>query len=224
MRHSSNLNLALYDSTDKMSITGASDSLNHNMEIIDDEISKIKYGEISVTSFTSSPSSAEIGSTQNVTLSWTTNKTPSVQKIDGTAVSGNSTTKSGISSNTTFTYYAEGLNNNATKTASITFLPKLYYGNASSPASIDSSFVLSLTGVLSASRAKRFTLTAGNGEYIWFATPTRYGTPAFKVGGFTGGFSLVATIEHTNESGYAENYYVYRSDNKNLGITEISVE
>lgn len=35
MRQTDNLGLALYDSTDKMNITGAENSLNHNMELID---------------------------------------------------------------------------------------------------------------------------------------------------------------------------------------------
>lgn len=40
MRQTTNLGLALYDTTDKMNITGAENSLNHNMELIDTEIAK----------------------------------------------------------------------------------------------------------------------------------------------------------------------------------------
>lgn len=40
MRQTTNLGLALYDTTDKMSITGAENSLNHNMELIDAEMAK----------------------------------------------------------------------------------------------------------------------------------------------------------------------------------------
>ena len=35
MRNTDNLGLALYDASDKMSITAADNSLNHNMELID---------------------------------------------------------------------------------------------------------------------------------------------------------------------------------------------
>lgn len=41
MRKTANLGLSLYDASDKMSITGESDSLNHNMELIDNEIHTI---------------------------------------------------------------------------------------------------------------------------------------------------------------------------------------
>lgn len=45
MRQTSNLGLALYDSEDKMNITGAENSLNHNMELIDEAIHNIPAGE-----------------------------------------------------------------------------------------------------------------------------------------------------------------------------------
>ena len=38
MKQTNNLGLMLYDSTDKMSITASTNSLNHNMEIIDQAI------------------------------------------------------------------------------------------------------------------------------------------------------------------------------------------
>lgn len=38
MRQTSNLGLALYDTTDKMNITGAENSLNHNMELLAEHI------------------------------------------------------------------------------------------------------------------------------------------------------------------------------------------
>ena len=41
MKQSSNLGLALYDKTDLMNITGLENSLNHNMELIDSEISQL---------------------------------------------------------------------------------------------------------------------------------------------------------------------------------------
>lgn len=40
MRQTENLGLALYDTTDKMNVTGPENSLNHNMELIDSELAK----------------------------------------------------------------------------------------------------------------------------------------------------------------------------------------
>ena len=53
--------------------------------------------------------------------------------------------------------------------------------------------------------------------------PTRFGVPKFTVGGFEGGFSLVATIDFTNSSNYTEPYNIYKSENSNLGNTTVNV-
>ena len=45
MKHSSKLGLALYDKTDLMNITGLENSLNHNMELIDSEISQLSQNK-----------------------------------------------------------------------------------------------------------------------------------------------------------------------------------
>ena len=44
MRRTENLGLSLYDASDKMNITGAENSLNHNMQLIDDAVKN--YNEI----------------------------------------------------------------------------------------------------------------------------------------------------------------------------------
>lgn len=46
MKQSSNLGLALYDKTDLLNITGLENSLNHNMELIDSEISQLSTNKI----------------------------------------------------------------------------------------------------------------------------------------------------------------------------------
>lgn len=42
MKQTTNMGLALYEKTDKMNVTGTTNSLNHNMEIIDTAINGIK--------------------------------------------------------------------------------------------------------------------------------------------------------------------------------------
>lgn len=112
-----------------------------------------------------------------------------------------------------------------TKTATVQFLNGVYYGAAEAPAEIDSAFLLGsgFTKTLSASRVGSFTADAAAGKYIWYALPASMGKCAFKVGGFDGGFALVATIQFTNASGHTESYYVYRSDNAGLGTTAVTV-
>ena len=73
MRQSSNLGLALYDKTDLMNITGIENSLNHNMELIDSEISQLSQNKAatpkSVSVTLAAASWDSIALTQTVTVS-----------------------------------------------------------------------------------------------------------------------------------------------------------
>lgn len=71
-------------------------------------------------------------------------------------------------------------------------------------------------------RARTITVTAGLGEYIIYAYPSRLGTATFYVG-FEGGFQPPETVSVTNSAGFTEDYYVYRSTNANLGTTIVTV-
>ncbi len=203
---------------------------------VDNIVGDIVYAPISITALSVSPNQAEMGSTvTSATLTWTLSKTPYSMDIDGDAVSGTSTrtaTLTGLSiiANKTWTLTATDAGSasnspaTATKTVSLTFLNRVYYGAAAVPANFNSAFLLGLSGKdLASGKAKTFTVSAGSGQYIWYAVPKRFGTCAFNVGGFDGGFSLIGTLQHTNASGYTEDYYVYRSDNAALGSTTVKV-
>ena len=199
-----------------------------NITSIQKEIADLKYSAISITSFTNNKNIVEMGSTvTSVILNWTTNKIPTTITLDNVSIDKTlkTTTLSNqtIKSNKTFTLKAiDERNATATKTTAITFYNGIYYGAAAS-ATIDSSFILKLTKSLQSTKAKTFDCTTGSGQYIWFCVPTRYGTPAFNVGGFDGGFSKISTLQFKNASGYTESYDVYKSDNANLGSKTVKV-
>ena len=94
---------------------------------------------------------------------------------------------------------------------------------AADSSDFDSGFILGLTKGLQGSKAKTFTVNAAASQHIYYAIPTRYGTPSFKVGGFEGGFAKAATIDFTNASGYEESYDIWKSDNAGLGSTTVVV-
>jgi hypothetical protein len=79
------------------------------------------------------------------------------------------------------------------------------------------------TSAISDTKGRSFTVTAAAGEYIIYALPKRLGTVEFWSGGFLGGFQSPETVSVTNSKSFAEDYYVYRSDNSGLGLTTISV-
>ena len=109
------------------------------------------------------------------------------------------------------------------KTTSITFYNGVYYGAKAAPETYDSAFILSLSKELRADKRPSFSANAGEGQYLYYCLPERMGACSFTVGGFTGGFSLVDTIEFTNASGFTERYRIYKSNNANLGDTSVTV-
>lgn len=124
-----------------------------------------------------------------------------------------------ISTNTTFkAIVTDERGHKVTESKSLYFYNGVYTGVGD-----ENTEISSLTKTLQSNRTKTFTVTADNGKYIYYACPTRYGTPVFKVGGFEGGFFLVYSGDFTNSSGYAESYQVWRSVNKNLGTITVNV-
>ncbi len=109
-------------------------------------------------------------------------------------------------------------------TTQIQFLPKIYWGNAVIPGTLNSSFVIGLSNsTLTANRNSTLTANMSTNQYFWICLPTSYGTPTFTVGGFSGGFTFISTLSFTNSSGYVQNYDIWRSDNDNLGYVTVYI-
>lgn len=196
---------------------------------VKDALDDLLYTAIQITSFSNNVNTVEMGSTVNtVTLNWNYNKVPKALTLDGSNLDVTLKTKTienaAIKQNKTFTLKAtDDRNAVSQKSTNILFLNGVYYGAAVAPDAIDSAFVLTLTKTLQGGKGKTFTVNAESGESIFYIIPSRYGTPAFKVGGFDGGFTKTATIQFTNSSGYTESYDVWKSDNTGLGNTTVVV-
>lgn len=178
----------------------------------------LEYVGIKINSFTAAPPVSEIGSSQSITLGWSLNKEATTQNINGTPVAGNSKQYTGVTSGQTYTLNVSDGTTNASKSASVSFANRIYYGAAA-----DLTSVTSLPSVLSNDPERTITVTAGGGEYIVYAIPARLGDVEFYVGGFEGGFEEPETQTLTNASGYQEAYKVYRSTNANLGATTVEI-
>lgn len=188
------------------------------------DIADLKYKPISIDSFANSINTAEKGSTVTaVNLSWSFNKIPAELTLDGEAMSPdlNGTALSGVSISEKKTWTLKATDERgavATKTTTINFYNRIRYGAAA-----DYTDLALSDGVLSDTKKRDFTATAGAGQYIWYILPKRLGTCSFKVGNFDGGFRLLKTEQLANASGYKEDYYIYRSDNAALGETTVTV-
>lgn len=185
-----------------------------------------------------SPSSStyEIGSTKDITFTWSFKVGTKAAELSSLtfrgaakAVTATSEKVTGISSTSSYTVRgtrADGNKEPKEATANVYFYNKYYFGYGTDPDTVDSAFIKTLTAksALSGSRPK-FTEVAScaEGNYIWLAYPSRLGASSFKMNGFNGGFKDVQTVSFTNNSGYTESYYVYRSVEPSLGSIEVQV-
>ena len=215
------------DETYKLQSDAALDS---RITALEKEIADITYEPIEIKSFTNNKSVVEMGTVvSSVVLSWTLNKNPKTQNIDGTTI-GN-TVRSKTLSNLTITSTTQFVltvtderDTTKTSTTEISCMNGVYYGTGIAKAAYNSAFIIGLEEKsLQESFKKVFTIDAAANRYIYYCIPTRYGTPTFKVGGFSGGFTKQSTIQFTNPSGYTESYDIWRTDNSGLGLTEIIV-
>lgn len=197
---------------------------------LEKNVADLMYKVISITGFSNNIGTVELGSTlDNVTLSWAFNKTPTALTLDGMEqavdAEGAVLKELGLTAAKTWKLVAtDERGATASKTTSVSFLNGVYYGVGAARDAYDSAFILGLTKTLRGSKLSSFTVDAGEGEHIYYCLPKRYGTCAFTVGGFDGGFDLMATIAFQNASGYSEDYYVYRSTNAGLGATTVGVK
>lgn len=203
----------------------------------------MNYSPIAISAFTfNTPSSglAETGSTvSSVKFNYTLNKDATNMKLDNTSTNNDAGTKSatGIITKTvsltedkTFTFYAQdtcpdGSHKDATKTAKLQFVNKVFYGAAAIPETINSTFIRSLTGVLDTDGiVSGKTITTGADEHMWYASPKAKGTRTFNVGGFDGGFQPAVEVNVKDAGNNDVAYYVYRSTNPNLGTKVVTVK
>lgn len=204
-------------------VESLSESVDLRVAELNRRIDEISGDEtVTIVSFTATPNTCELGGTENVVLAWTTTGNVSSTKINGTPVTGNTYTAT-VTTDTRFTLEVAPAHGSAvSKSVDVKFVNHVFWG-VSASASMDEGAVKALDFTeLSDDRAREFTLTSNN-QYIYYAYPARLGASVFFADGFEGGFTEPASISIDNHSGVSENYYVYRSENKVSGVTEIEV-
>lgn len=213
---------------------GVEEGITDRVQTLEQQIAELMYNAPEIKTFSSDKSSAqEKGSTvDTVNLSWTFNKAMVKVELDGTNITSEASGTSGskqmteqnITQNKTYTLkVTDERSATAQKSTSISFVAGNYYGKSSitDTESINNAFILGLTRRLSTNIKTKFTVTAGAGEYIYYAFPATNADPTFSVGGFDGGFDLVKTFDFQNASGHTESYKVFRSTNPGLGDTTV---
>lgn len=225
------------------SIGGTAESVKYSNEsypeltnvdlAIDKILAKIYYVVPEILSFTMTPSTTEyemgtVIPAGTLTFGWSVNKEIKNQALtdcqitvdDRSAVYG-----SDLSATKTFILNISDGEKTATSTKKVSFLNKVYWGNAAEPAEYNSDFVLGLTNSKLATSSKAdYAFNAGTGEYGYFAVPKTMKFSSIWVNGFQADVEEVATISFTNSVGYSSSYTILRTSKTGLGAFTATVK
>ena len=206
---------------------GVSDNHEGRLRTIESALDELMYKPIVISSLSLSKSIAEMGEVvTGLRATWTYNKSPTTQSFDGITLDNAVRSYDiigEVTSNKSYRLTASDGKTNVSRNVGINFYNGKYYGATLEPTGYDSNFVMTLNKQLTNNKNGDFSVNCMTNQYIFFAIPTRFGKPTFKVGGFEGGFVLVNTIKFTNRFGYTEDYNIYKSENASLGNTTVSI-
>lgn len=197
-------------------------------------LDKLLYVAPSITSFSGGGSYENGKSIATVNFAWAVNKTVTSQSITDVGSVGVSaraytyTPTTPITGNKTFTLTVGDGTKTATRSTSISFYNKIYWGT-SDKATLTNADILAFetagNAAFASSRAIKKTFNCSGGKYFYFAIPTSMCSGlTIVVGGLSfSAFTTVTMADFTNASGKTVSYNIYRPNSIQNG-SSISVE
>lgn len=196
--------------------------INGSYTTVQQALDALLYVTPVINTFTNNIGTIELGNIINsVDLTWTINKNVTSQSLNqgigsiSSSLRSYSQTGLTMTSTTTYTLTVGDGTNNVSKSTTVSFQEKRYWG-VSPNTTLNNAQILALSSEFATSRVMTKTLDATGGNYLYFASPVSFGVGTFTVGGLVTTFQQ-STISFTNASGYIDNYYLYRSTNLQNG-------
>lgn len=208
------------------------ENLRNTISDLEKNVAELMYEPVEILSFSPESAIVPMGSSlSTIKFSWKLNKQPTTLSFSGPSLqedldpeltSKSFTFASPITETTQFTLTAtDEKDGTMEKKTAISFMNYIYYGVSENASNVDLS---TLTSELSNTKGRTIEVTAGENEYIFYALPTRLGTPIFNVNSFEGGFIKVGdAVNKENSAGYTEAYDIWRSVNDSLGTLSIII-
>jgi hypothetical protein len=142
------------------------------------------------------------------------------------------TLTAGIGESITMRIHVTGSNGSYDTYDQSFLMENVFLWGGSTHESMNSSLLSSLTSQPSQHINESFALTSGYDQYIYYSYPSRKGQTrqSLNNAGYGGmclqglfGLTGSQTASYTNDVGYAETFFIYRSGNKNLGRVSVQV-
>ena len=198
-------------------------------DLLSDIIDDLLYEDLAVSFFKINGAigiSRENGNTlDTINFTWDYNKAVVSQNISGgitltPSERAKTLTSQGILVDTTWTLTGNDGTNDAIASVSVVFRDSLRW-IAMSEQAITSNLLHTWDYVLKADKNHIFTVDAAADEFIYFASKQSLGTVTFWISGFEEIFTETA-FSYTNQYGIVVDYFIYKSENKGLGVCTVT--
>lgn len=204
---------------------------NNVKKAIDGIIAKLEYVKPEIKTFVSDAQAIyEKGaSVASIVFNWTLNKDVISQVLTDCTVAAadrTATYDTELKNSKTFTLTVSDGENSASKSVSVSFQDKIYFGGAEAPVDYDSAFILALAKSQFATAKKgSYAVTVGAGQYGYIAYPKSMGQIAsVYIGGFETTVENCGDISFTNASGGNSVYNIVRTGRQGLGSITMEVK
>lgn len=199
---------------------------------LDGIIDELEYVEPEIITFTVTPATLiyEVGQrVSSLTFNWSLNKDVTSQSLTGCTVNDTDRTArytTLMTNSKIFTLSVSDGENSATKSISISFQNKAYWGSGPLQALYDSNFVLGLANSRFATTiVGAYNMTVNAGEYGWLCVPNTFtAISSWFIGGFECDLVDEGTISFTNASGGNVTYHLYRTTRSGIGAISMEVK
>lgn len=212
-----------YSNIAQTGVTNVAGSLD---QLITDFATLNEAIDLTIKSYTMSGSALEVvkGTTiaaEALTFSWTVNKPLTAITFDGASLATSATSAKNsapVTATKTFTLNITSGSQTASKSITVNFRDRVYYGSAAT-GTYDSSFVLGLSNnTLKSSYSGSYPITVATNQYGFIAFPSAINAPSTcKIGGFDTEMVLAGTFDVVVNANNTTEYKLYRTANHSLG-------
>lgn len=201
---------------------------NPTYPTVEAALNKLLYVPLAIGSFSSSVTSAEVGSSINsLLLTWSYNTAVVSQNITNTGASLTAaartyTYSTPITSDRTFILTGTDGTSVASASVSVSFYRKRHWGVSANEELTDSQIRALSGNEFVTSRTTAKTITAA-GEYLYLVYPASLGEATINVNGLLNTAWVLVTRNYSNYYGSEAPYHIYRSLYKLTGTYQIAV-
>ena len=194
-------------------------------EALDDIYEQLNYVDLKIESFEANNTLFEFGSNNTVTFTWRYNKDIVSQTFNGETIlkSLRQSVIQNVNSSRTVILTATDSEKTLSKTVTLTFTHKIYWGVGNIPENYTSNWIKNLNdNKLSTTYKGTYHFDTGSNKYAFIAVPNSYNIPlSAYINSWLTDLADCGIVSYTSDYGITSEYRVLRTTNSGLGSFDL---